>query len=378
MRHGSLFSGIGGFDLAAQWMGWENIFHCEWNEFGQKVLKHHFPKSISYADITKVDFRHHRGDIDIISGGFPCQPYSSAGKRLGKEDDRHLWPEMLRCIREVQPKWVVGENVLGLVNWSGGLVFHEVQADLEAQGYEVQPYVLPAASVNAPHRRDRVWFIAYRNGSRLQEERPEQQATGPKQHGELDGDVAHSDKCNDGRTARKDEGESGAERLQERDAGRHTFERGGKQNAPDTDCRGLEGSEEVRWDGIDVERKGISGNAPDSKGESSGGKLQQRQTKREFGGCYSSSHAPDSVRSRRGKDHGQGKPRQPNEKSKGTNWQNFPTQSPLCGGDDGLPRELDGITFPKWRNESIKAYGNAIVPQVALQIFKAIAQYETR
>jgi DNA (cytosine-5)-methyltransferase 1 len=164
MTHGSLFSGIGGFEYAAQAMGWENVFHCEINPFGQQVLKHHYPKSISYDDITKTDFSIHAGQIDIITGGFPCQPYSQAGKRLGKEDDRHLWPEMLRVIRQVQPRWVVGENVFGLINWNDGLVFDEVQADLEAEGYEVQPYVLPAVAVNAPHRRDRVWFVAYAKG----------------------------------------------------------------------------------------------------------------------------------------------------------------------------------------------------------------------
>jgi len=110
MRHGSLFSGIGGFDLAAEWMGWENVFHCEWNKFGQQVLKYYWPKAISYEDITKTDFTIHRGRIDILTGGFPCQPYSSAGKRLGKEDERHLWPEMLRAIREIQPSWVVGNK----------------------------------------------------------------------------------------------------------------------------------------------------------------------------------------------------------------------------------------------------------------------------
>ncbi len=101
MTHGSLFSGIGGFDLAAEWMGWENVFHCEWNPFGQKVLKHYWPNAISYEDITKTDFTVHRGKIDIITGGFPCQPYSSAGKRKGKDDERHLWPSMLRAIREI-------------------------------------------------------------------------------------------------------------------------------------------------------------------------------------------------------------------------------------------------------------------------------------
>ena len=168
MTHGSLFSGIGGFDLAAEWMGWENKFHCEWNEFGQKVLKYHFPKSISYGDITKTDFTIHRGEIDIITGGFPCQPYSSAGKRLGKEDDRHLFPEMLRAIKEIQPRWIVGENVYGLVNWSGGLVFHEVQANLEAEGYEVFPYLLPASGVGARHQRNRIWFIAHSKRTRLE------------------------------------------------------------------------------------------------------------------------------------------------------------------------------------------------------------------
>jgi len=119
MTHGSLFSGIGGFDLAAHWMGWDNTFHCEWNPFGQKVLKHHFPNSISYNDITKTDFSIHAGKIDILTGGFPCQPYSSAGKRLGKADERHLFPEMLRCIKEVKPRYIVGENVRGLVSWGG-------------------------------------------------------------------------------------------------------------------------------------------------------------------------------------------------------------------------------------------------------------------
>jgi DNA (cytosine-5)-methyltransferase 1 len=165
MTHGSLFSGIGGFDIAAEWAGWDNLFHCEWNPFGQRVLKHYWPQSTSYDDITKTDFTIWNGRIDVLTGGFPCQPYSLAGKRKGKEDERHLWPEMLRAIREIQPPYVVGENVFGLINWNGGLVFDEVQADLEAEGYEVWPYVLPACAVNAPHRRDRVWFVAYAKNS---------------------------------------------------------------------------------------------------------------------------------------------------------------------------------------------------------------------
>lgn len=161
MRHGSLFSGIGGFDLAAEWMGWTNVFHTEWNEFGQKVLQHHFPNSISYHDIIKTDYSVHNGDIDIITGGFPCQPFSLAGKRKGKDDERYLWHEMLRAIQQIRPTYVVAENVRGLLTIDGGMVFEQVCADLEAEGYEVQPLLLPAAGVNAPHRRDRIFIVGY-------------------------------------------------------------------------------------------------------------------------------------------------------------------------------------------------------------------------
>lgn len=166
MKHGSLFSGIGGFDLAAQWHGWENVFHCEWATFPRKVLKKNFPNSISYADITKTDFTKHKGEIDIISGGFPCQPFSAAGKRKGTEDDRYLWEEMLRAIREIQPGYIVAENVRGLTNWNKGMVFDKVQSDLEAEGFEVLPFLLPACAINAPHRRDRIWFVAHSIGRR--------------------------------------------------------------------------------------------------------------------------------------------------------------------------------------------------------------------
>jgi DNA (cytosine-5)-methyltransferase 1 len=143
-------------------MGNRRLVRME-SEFGQKVLKHYFPEAEAFSDITKSDFTKYANKIDILTGGFPCQPYSLAGKRLGKEDDRHLWPEMLRVIREVKPTWVVGENVYGLVNWSGGLVFDEVQTDLEREGYEVQAFILPACGVDAPHKRERVWFVAHAN-----------------------------------------------------------------------------------------------------------------------------------------------------------------------------------------------------------------------
>jgi DNA (cytosine-5)-methyltransferase 1 len=330
MTHGSLFSGIGGFDLAAEWMGWENKFHCEWNPFGQKVLHHYFPNAISYNDITKTDFTIHRGNIDIITGGFPCQPYSTAGKRLGKEDDRHLFPEMLRAIREIQPRWVVGENVLGLVNWSGGLVFHEVQTDLEAEGYEVQPYVLPAVSVNAPHRRDRVWFVAYsnRNGRRCicgQQSKQSPQAY-----------TKHCDTCRTGFTTNTEyKGLEGQYREWE-GCTEHRTDKGifigseNKLNATNPGSIGLEGSIQTRIN------------------EEQGWDIQQR------------GKVSKHIFENRG----------------GVQFQNFPTVSPLCNGDDGISDRLDSITFSKWRTESIKAGGNAVVPQVVYQIFKAIEQYE--
>jgi DNA-cytosine methyltransferase len=150
---------VGGFDLAAEWMGWENVFQVEWDSYCQKVLAKNFPNVKRYGDIKEFDGTKYRGLIDIISGGFPCQPYSVAGKRKGKEDERHLWPEMLRVIREIQPSYIVGENVPGIINWSGGLVFQQIQTDLESEGYKIFPIILPACSTDADHRRDRLWFV---------------------------------------------------------------------------------------------------------------------------------------------------------------------------------------------------------------------------
>ena len=133
MTHASLFSGIGGFDLAAEYMGWDNVFNCEWEDFPHRVLQHQFPNAEQHRDIHDLDATQYHGRIDVLTGGFPCQPYSVAGKRKGKEDERHLWPEMLRVIRECSPRWVVGENVRGLVSWNGGLVFEEVCVDLKVR-----------------------------------------------------------------------------------------------------------------------------------------------------------------------------------------------------------------------------------------------------
>jgi DNA (cytosine-5)-methyltransferase 1 len=275
MTHLGLFEGIGGFSLAARWMGWDTIAWCEINPFGQQVLKHHFPNATGHSNIIDTDFSIYRGRVDILTGGFPCQPFSTAGKRLGTEDERHLWPEMLRAIREVQPRYIVGENVGGILSWDGGMVFEQVHVDLEAEGYEIQAFVLPACAVNAPHRRDRVWFVAHRP-------------------------------------------DAGAESV--RQSGQNAIH--GFVSIADTSSEGLQG----------------------------------RENNGAIGGVWKNGEE------------------QPNGLLPPT-WESWPTQSPLRDGDDGFPARLDGITLSKWRNESIKAAGNAIVPQVAHQIFKAIEAY---
>ena len=207
---------------------------------------------------------------------------------------------MLRAIQEIKPAFVIAENVFGITNIDDGLVFEQVCLDLEAEGYEVQPFIIPAASKNAPHRRDRVWFIATNT----------------------DGSTERSSKKSGGvkikRSHYNDE-PSQWEKPTQFDIRRYEFLR----NATNTDGNRLQ------------------------RGVSSDFNKQQRSQKINVKKCVST--------------HRNGIP-----------FEEFPTQSPICGGDDGLPTELDGITFSKWRSESIKGYGNAIVPQVAYEIFKQL------
>jgi DNA (cytosine-5)-methyltransferase 1 len=382
-RHGSLFSGIGGFDLAAEWMGWENVFHCEWNDFGKKVLNHYWPNSISYHDITKTDFSIHRGTIDILTGGFPCQPYSSAGKRLGKEDERHLWPEMLRAIREIQPRWIVGENVLGLVNWNGGMVFEEVQADLETQGYEVQPYVLPAAAVNAPHRRDRVWFVAFKNTNKdgwRSEQRKEESCKWEQRNSCTGDNECISTNYEKVRTTSNSDNTRANNEMQ---------------------INGEWKEKDKRWEGqpfSEHRQDGCDGNASDSDSirlehckdgtKMGGGQTEMGRQRSELTNAIETDGEIRDVtntnntrfktfnnkKSKLGKGNTTKAFSRDSFESIYTRnrWETFPTVSPICSRDDGLSNRLDGITFSKWRTESIKAGGNAIVPQVVFQIFKAI------
>jgi DNA (cytosine-5)-methyltransferase 1 len=323
MKHLDLFSGIGGFAYAIDQV-FPNVEHifCDNDKFCQAVLKKHWPKSKIYGDIRTItaDTKHDgiattegvetdsktqpKGEAgeklsiaestgvgelraekigwdtaDIITGGFPCQPFSQAGKRRGTEDNRYLWPEMFRVIQSFKPTFVIAENVRGLVTWNEGMVLEQVCADLEGEGYEVQPLIIPAVAVNAPHRRDRVWIIA-----------------------------CHPDRI--GRFRRETEINSTEGREQTLDylEGRHS---------DDTNTEGR-GCQESRW-------KSESKRCEQISGDQSGWDK---------------------------------------------NWIEVATE--LCGVDDGLPAELDGLKLSKTghRVQRLKSLGNAIVPQVALEIFK--------
>jgi DNA (cytosine-5)-methyltransferase 1 len=240
----------------------------------------------------------------------------------------------------------VGENVGGILNWNGGMVFEQVHLDLENEGYEVQSFILPACAVNAPHRRDRVWF------------------------------VAHKDTVRNGRTSNKRKEKPGIRQFRNISTGANERictnddEVGNATNA-DSSTKGSSGQSV----GIDSKRRRYA--------------IQQKKrratAKQHFRRSYVLRDAAnfDNQGLQRIKDIGNTKAGWKEKKQQFAgllqpSWQNFPNQSSICGGDDGLPTELDGITIPKWRTETVKSYGNAIAPQVAYQIFKAINEYESK
>jgi DNA (cytosine-5)-methyltransferase 1 len=165
VKHLDLFSGIGGFALAARNVGWQTVAFCESEPFCQAVLRKHWPDVPIHDDVRTLDGRA-VGPVDIITGGYPCQPFSLAGKRGGSDDDRHLWPEFARLIRELRPRWVLGENVAGHIT----LGLDDVLADLEGLGYAWEAFVIPAVAVDARHRRERLWIAAYAVSDELRQQ----------------------------------------------------------------------------------------------------------------------------------------------------------------------------------------------------------------
>lgn len=331
MRYLDLFSGIGGFSLAAQWV-WgddlEIVAFCEIDKFCQKILKKHWPEVPIIEDIRKVEWvvtdtawiqprREEQrpigkrirfcfeSPIDLLTGGFPCQPASCAGKRAGTKDDRWLWPEMLRAICEIKPRWVVAENVPGLLSLQDGVVFEGVCIDLEAEGYEVQSVIVPACAAGAPHRRDRIWIVAHAQDS-------------------FDGGVRRRGHGN----PRRSECSLQIE--------------GSDHHAPNSTSREAFLSEQSRLhpqscskdrDVTDTDR--LNGN---NAGYDSGEVSQFKKT--EISRCR-------------------------------IGWQKhwYEVATRFCRVDDGFSRRMDRVN-------RLKALGNAIVPQIAEQIFRAIKELD--
>lgn len=310
----SLFSGIGGADIAATAVGWEHKFWCEWDEFCRTVLKYWFNNSIGYGDITKTNFTDWRGKIDVLHASPPCQSVSVAGKRRGTTDDRFLWRDTLRVLDEIRPTWFTFENVAGIesmvesvptvemeeetgLNEKGGCVYrgkstklgvlYGIIKEAELQGYSVRVFNIPACAIGAPHERKRVWIVGHltdagHTGTEAQRERSDEVLS--------EGDASYTE----------------VEQV-----GRSLFEQSKNRAAQQIEHRGRNGED--------------------------GGFLE--------GGDF---------------------------------WRDFPTKSPVLRGNDGFPVELDTLTIPfrKWRREAVKAYGNAIVPQVLYQIYNAINNVE--
>lgn len=469
VKHAALFNGLGGFQFAAHLMNWESVFSSEIDTFCNTVTKFQFPNCIQHEeDIRKTDFTIYRGAIDVVTGGFPCQPFSGAGLRKGKADHRYLWPEMLRAITEVRPAWVVGENVVGIASmvqpeaYQTNLetqtaiqgeddqkiitehreyVIETICADLERIGYEVQPLIIPACATGAPHRRDRIWFIAYSNSNddfRKDRRRIEQEEDSKRSHrkensstgefsradniieqGEANAQyvIADTHRIGSNRRSKNGNGQTGKERKG-RNMDSETSGHGQIRTITNSDSTGgiqyrsavqnSNRNNQSKGSGRKQFKDGIRGSSKSNDAtNTSGGKFkagskkhqQQRITTIADGGngkvkgcdisypeCKRLERRVECrkfIRTKRTEVR-----RDSSRYSQKTDWSDFPTQSPVCTGNDGIPTRLDSatvfkgipkprkpISYAKWRRESVKGGGNAVVPPVVYEIFKAIQQH---
>jgi len=315
MTHGSLYTGIGGWLLAAFWAGIENIFTCEIDPFCNKVIDKRFPeipKENRHGNIKEMDFTKYRGTIDILSTSDPCQPFSFAGKRKGKADDRFLWPQTIRAVRESQPAYVVFENVPGFIS----LGFETVTSDLEAEGYQVESFIIPACAVGAWHRRDRLWIIAHTMYDRDRQ----QMESGGKCKNEFEfkkpkSRTQYSEQFNELDKSTRDKGEdvSDTNRTRSGTSRSRTDRYGQKKN------KGQEGQSQSESCGL-----GKDVPNPTSQGSEGNGYKTGQIT----GPSY------------------------------------WDIESGICRVADGIPSRVDRL----------KSLGNSIVPQIAYIIFEAIKQ----
>ena len=421
LTHGSLFSGFDAPSVAASWLGWENAFHCEINPFCNEILKYWFPNSEHYEDITKTDFQKWRGKIDILTGGFPCQPFSLAGRRKGADDNRYLWPHMLRAVREIRPTWVIGENVAGILTMvqpgketemgcqtslfgednrkrillRQEYVVETICKDLEREGYSVQPLLIPACAVGAPHRRDRMWFVAHTNSNGGQE-KTERKFKQAEKNNEQSESLFHSGTSSYRSNSRAENVRQERENTILSDGitsdtdGKRCNDRSDnwKERPFYYDWKRYSEKSQSEWDKRKYRTGKNSSVASNSQCTGSGQVLEEIQSEKPDGhsiNCngheWDAAYSYCKLSSQRMLQGEKGRHKQKirtQSLHSRSNWQNFPTQSPVCRGNDGLPFNVDNLTIPftRWRQESIKGYGNAIVPQVILEIFKAIEEIE--
>lgn len=396
MRHLDLFSGIGGFALAVEeiWPDAEHIF-CDNDIYCRKLLKLRFPKSKIYGDIKEIKTiaysdwnglqkpgkkqqtsRHRQFfKVDLITGGFPCQPFSQAGKRRGTDDDRYLWPEMLRVIRLAKPRWVIAENVRGLLTMQSGLVFEQVCADLENSGYEVQPFIIPAVAVNAPHRRDRIWFVAHALGDKADRKKKRRELSETRSQQKQNGTAY----CPAGQSLRTASGRR-SERFEKNASVAETARNTESPRQPGGDER--QGKTQHGRTGAGSDKRSSSDTESERKrrltGKECGTEKRQMEQnesarseiRREGKRCVG--HSSDSESGQSGKSSQRKRRKGFERRSWERSWIEVATE--LCGVDDGLPAKLDGFELSKSRHriERLKALGNAIVPPVATEIMRAI------
>jgi DNA (cytosine-5)-methyltransferase 1 len=351
---GSLFSGIGGFDLGLERAGMVIKWQVEIDDFCNKVLEKHWPKVNRYRDIKEL-----RGDelepVDLICGGFPCQPFSAAGKQRSKEDDRYLWPEMLRIIRAVRPNWIIGENVAGIVS----LALDDVLSDLENEGYACQSFIIPACAVNAPHRRDRVWIIG--NAKHYGQPSSEERASGAARNRNASGE---EEVC-------KPEGSGGAWgipsdheiRWQLQQEGALEEQRGWlsnsyKQASSDTESTGTWLDKRRLW------RLPEQTDQPDPAPDPYCPGLQTEGTAQQTTGAFEYGNMAEG-----------GLYWKPTDTERwDTSW--IPIAADFCRMDNGVSAGMDRSGRKNYRAKRLKALGNAIVPQIVEIIGRAIIETE--
>jgi DNA-cytosine methyltransferase len=326
-----LFSGIGGFSLGLHSTGiFDTIKFVEFDEFCQKVLKKNYPNVPIEGDIKNVKGREF--EADIVVGGFPCQPFSVAGKQKGRDDNRYLWPEMFRLIKEIKPEFVIGENVQGLVNLQNGMVLRQVQDELEGEGFEVQCFLIPASGIGAWHQRFRVWIVGHskHNGLLAAEKRSrDKKINGGTQEGQ--NQTIESERTSG---SRNDEDVSNTESIGTGGC-RDTDQKEGRESCSSTQSDGTHANVSYT---IGQLSDGCSSTTRDSEAE-----LIRLE-------CNEGWHW-NQVRS---------EVERCSEQSKSTNRTWWQIESDLCGVPNGISRELD-----KDRASRIKSLGNAIVPQMA-------------